>query len=317
VAVGDVNGDGVPDLAATTGPGGVTAIFVFDGRSVLANPNNPSTLAAAFAFGNGFSGGAFVAVGDLNGDGRGEVIVSADSGAAPQVNIYTFGSTNSLTLGRIFWAFPFTGAGAPFTFTGGVRVAAGDVNGDGLADLIAGAGPGGGPQVNVYFGALTNFIRGTGSLPTPDRVILNAILAGTGTFTGGVFVTAADFNGDGFADIIVGADAGGGPQVGIFNGAVLTANGANPRVQGFNGISPASFTGGMRVGNTLGLDAGGILRRVLITAAGPTGSQLTGFNIFTVFQNPGSTPQQTFTAVQFPPPGASLAPNGNGAYISG
>ncbi len=313
VAVGDVNGDGVPDLALTTGPGGQTAIFVYDGKSILANPSSPTAIAAAFAFGSGFAGGAFVAVGNLTGGPGAQIIVSADAGGGAQVNIYSF-TNNSLTLAKLFYAFPFTGAGSSFTFAGGSRVAVADVNRDGLADIIVGAGPGAGPQVNVYFGNSTGFIRGTGLLPNPDLIIARAIQAPVGVFTGGTFVDAADFNGDGFADIIVGADAGGGPQVGIFNGAALTAGSGNAQVQGFNGIQPASFTGGMRVGSTLGLDNTGILRRVLITAAGPTGSQLTGFNIFSVFPPTSAAPVATFTAVQFPPP--PFAANGNGAYIS-
>ena len=63
--------------------------------------------------------------------------VSADAGGGPQVNVYN-AATGALV--DSFDAF------AP-SFTGGVRVAIGDVNGDGQDDIICAAGPGGGPQV--------------------------------------------------------------------------------------------------------------------------------------------------------------------------
>jgi hypothetical protein len=89
----------------------------------------------------------------------------------------------------------------PF-FAGGVYVAAGDDNGDGKADIITGAGAGGGPNVVVFSGV--------------DGSVLQNFLAYTATFTGGVRVAAADVNGDGRAEIITGAGPSGGPQVNIF-----------------------------------------------------------------------------------------------------
>ncbi|MDB5312781.1 MAG: yliI 1 [Gemmataceae bacterium] len=112
-------------------------------------------------------------------------------------------------------------------FTGGARVAAADVTGDGVPDLIVGAGPGGGPQVSVYDGATGKLIR--------------TFFAFDVAFTGGVFVAAADFNGDGRADIVVSPDVGGGPRVEVFSGAdgSVLAN--------FFGIADPNFRGGVRV----------------------------------------------------------------------
>src|SRR6185369_3952103 len=61
-------------------------------------------------------------------------------------------------------------------FTGGVRVAAGDLNGDGRAELITAAGPGGGPHVRVFDGANGTEILGAYAFDS--------------SMTGGVFVAA-------------------------------------------------------------------------------------------------------------------------------
>src|SRR5205814_1813081 len=90
-------------------------------------------------------------------------------------------------------------------FHGGVQVATGDVNGDGVDDVITGAGPGGGPHVKVFDGA-------TGA-------VLRSFFAYDDAFRGGVFVAAGDVNKDGFADVVTGAGAGGGPHVRVFSGA--------------------------------------------------------------------------------------------------
>ncbi len=99
-----------------------------------------------------------------------------------------------------------TFSSVPFgsNFLGGVRVASGDVNGDGVADLILAAGPGGGPRVVILDGATGQEI--------------NSFFAFDPAFRNGIYVATADFNHDGFSDIVVAAGFGGGPHVKVFSG---------------------------------------------------------------------------------------------------
>jgi hypothetical protein len=100
------------------------------------------------------------------------------------------------------------------SFTGGVRVAVGDVNHDGIPDIIAAQGPGGNGLIHVYSGATGQLLAGPLGSFQPF---------GPG-YHGGINVAAGDVNGDGYANVIVGQDQGGQPEVKVYsgkNGSVL------------------------------------------------------------------------------------------------
>jgi hypothetical protein len=192
-------------------------------------------LASFFAYDSAFSGGVFVAAADVNGDGKADIITGAGAGGGPNVKVFSGAD------GVELFSFFAYGSG----FAGGVSVAAGDVNGDGTPDIITGAGPGGGPHVKVFSGK--------------DLTVLDSFFAYGSGFTGGVWVGAGDVNGDGKADIITGAGAGGGPHVKLFDGASMNV------LQSFFAFG-GDFTGGVRVAI---LDANGSANLEL--GAGPGG----------------------------------------------
>jgi uncharacterized delta-60 repeat protein len=117
-----------------------------------------------------------------------------------------------------------------------VRTALADVNGDGVMDLIGGSGPSGGPHVKVIDGN--------------SNYLIGEFFAFEGTFSGGVFVAAADLTGDGKADIVVTPDQSGGPVVAIYDGAKLVPQPANggtaAQIARFFGIDDPNFRGGAR-----------------------------------------------------------------------
>ena len=185
VADADITGDGVVDVVAGTGPGVEPRILVFDGAT--------GGVVRDLILGFSGTGGVYVAAGDVDGDGWPDII-AGDGGGSAVVRVVSGVS------GAPLWSLSI----ADPAFSGGVRVAAGDVDGDGYADIIVGSGPGGGSTVRIFSGATHAELR---------------TFAPYGGFVGGVFVAAGDVNGDGYADVITGADAGGGPHVRVFDGS--------------------------------------------------------------------------------------------------
>jgi len=208
VAVGDVNGDSMAELIVGTGPGVPSNV-----RALTVGSLNPVFDFLPF----GASGpGVFVGAADLNKDGRADIITGSGPGVPATVKTFS-----GFDLDVLHNFLPY-GPG----FTGGVSVAAASLNGDGHADLVTGAGPGGQPLVRAF--------------DSVDMEVLHNFLAYDPSFAGGVNVAGGDVNHDGVEDLITGPGAGGGPHVRVFSGV------DGSPIRSFFAFDTA-FLGGVRV----------------------------------------------------------------------
>lgn len=148
-----------------------------------------------FAYQEYVRNGVKVAAGDVDGDGKDEIITGTGDGSGPHVRIFEAdGSVQSPG----FFAYQKH-------FRGGVNVATGDLDGDGIDEIIAGAGVNGGPHIRVFDN-------------DGNPKLTAGFFAYDPAFRGGVTVAAGDIDGDGNDEIIAGAGTGGGPHVRMFEG---------------------------------------------------------------------------------------------------
>jgi len=132
VALGDMNGDENLEIYVAPSPGYPAPIKVYTrhGRKMRND---------WYPFGEGYAGGYSLAVGNLDGGSRSELIVGAGSGVEPKVYVYNYDRELLFN----WYAFETW-------FRGGVNVASGDVDGDSVDEIVVGAGPGKDPVISVF-----------------------------------------------------------------------------------------------------------------------------------------------------------------------
>ncbi|MDP1892291.1 MAG: VCBS repeat-containing protein, partial [Gemmatimonadaceae bacterium] len=173
--------DGKSEIVTGAGPGGGPHVRIFrqDGTAV----------GGFMAYSTTFRGGVNVAVGDIDGDGKADIIVVPGNGLEPSVKIFD----SKGNLNTQFLAFEKE-------YKNGLRVAAGDTDGDKIAEIAVTKMSNGG-EVRIY----------------GQYVILKLKFSPFVNLAGGVTLTLGDLDGDKVSEIIVGAGPGGGPHVKIYN----------------------------------------------------------------------------------------------------
>lgn len=226
VALGDVNGDSVQDVITAPASNGGSDVRVWDGVT--------GQLTAFFLAYPGFNGGVNVAVGDVDGDGVGDIITGPANGGGTHVRVFQGGTFTPI---RDFLAFDPN-------CRGGVSVAAGNVDGAGADDIVVGLGSPG-SLVAVFNGQ--------------SLAIINTFYVFNPDTNGSVKVAVGNFNGDNFGDIYV-AQGRQGSMARVFNASDATVLAEVNAYPGYNGGSSVA---------TVDIDNDGLSE--LVTGPGPSG----------------------------------------------
>jgi len=194
VACGDVDGDGIDEIITGAGPGAVFGPHVrgwnFDGGTVT-----PISAISFFAYGTP-KWGVNVACGDVDGDGFDEIITGAGPGGVygPHVRAWNYDGGILQNIRRVsFLAYS--------TNRFGVKVTAGDVDGDGYDEIVTGAGPG-----MIFNAHVRGWNYDNGSSTTAISEI--SYFAYDTDWVYGVNVGCVDLDDDGYGEILTGPGPG-------------------------------------------------------------------------------------------------------------
>lgn len=252
---GDINGNGIDEIVVGAAVGEEPKIKILSSQGKL--------LGEFLAADKNFRGGLNVALINFDNSGAKKIIVAPASGGSPQIKIFDYQGN----LKEQFLA-------APSNWRGGFNVAAGDIDGKGLSEIVVGFGAGSEPQVRIFradgkligvFLAYEKSFRGGVNVavanldgrkdhnkaeiivaPGPGREpqikiynnraqLSNKFLAYGKNWQGGVNLAAGDINSDGISEIILGAYSGATPHVRVFSSSGIILESFYAYDQGFNG----------------------------------------------------------------------------------
>jgi FlgD Ig-like domain/FG-GAP-like repeat/FG-GAP repeat len=228
---GDVNGDGYADIIA--GSYALSQVVIYFGSASGLSMPNCQFLTSYWGPSNDQYGYSVAGVGDMNGDGYGDVAIGAPDGYDGTGLVYFgFGSPTGISL-PVSLAY---GSGILGSYDYGLVVGpAGDLNGDGYADVMIAD-----PTVGDGSGHTFGYAEIFGGGPGGSFIGLGGTTGngGSSDHMGGDLFTAGDVNGDGLAD------------------ALMTApNGGYVRIRGLNASGYTSNLGTLTVGTSPGMTA--------------------------------------------------------------
>ncbi len=169
VSVGDVNGDGQPEILVGSGYNSEPIIKIFD--------NYTNFIKGFYAFEDSFLGGVNVLAADLDNDNQAEIIAAPALDKEPRVKIFDYD-------GNLINQFLAYASG----FGGGVNLAASDVDRDGYLDILTGAGYSGGAHLRIF--------------DAQGNPKINPKLFVYDNFKGGISVADGDIDNDGITEIL-------------------------------------------------------------------------------------------------------------------
>ncbi len=241
-ACGDIDGDGANELVVGLGAGGFLKVHAFDDLSTgfheyMATERGFLDPIAFGGFGDA-DGRAIPAVGDVDGDGRDEIVIGRGAGGSGGISVFDDATTNFAALHTSLWfAFgtapvmvPALDSGSP---DGTAVPAVGDLDGDGRDEILIGLGTGSEARLFVLDDALASYapIPISGSTDGSFQVGWAGYVSGDGR----TLPCVADIDGDGLSEVGIGFGPGGEGRMQVLDD-MTTGFAPHPDIGDPNGV---------------------------------------------------------------------------------